>query len=417
MRDAVVIGAGLAGLAAALRLARGGAAVTLVTKGIGGLQLSQGTVDLLGYSDSGRIDAPLAALGEHLASRPGHPYSHFTPEFIAESANWLKDILGPELLVGDPASNVLIPTSVGALRPTSLYQPSMAAGIPAPGASYVIVGLKRLKDFYPKLIAENLSRQNGPDGAPIRVRSLIVDVEIRPREVDTTGTNHARALDEPAVRERLAQAIAPHLREGEVVGLPAVLGLNDAAAWKDIASRLGHEVFEIPMQPPSIPGMRLNQALTALVKKEARFILGSAVTGIDVEDGAVKAVRISTAGRETRIETKSLVLAGGGFESGALDMDSYGRVTDSILSLPVLGAEGQLLHGDFWGSEQPVFLAGLDVDDEMRPLGADKTPVYSNVHAAGGNLAGATRWREKSGEGIALASALRAADQILGSLK
>lgn len=416
MRDAVVIGAGLAGLAATLRLARGGARVTLVTKGIGGLQLSQGTIDLLGYSDSGRIDAPLAQIPEHLASRPGHPYSHFSPEFVGEAANWLKDLLGGELLVGDPASNVLIPTSIGALRPTSLYQPSMAAGIPAAGKSYVFVGLRRLKDFYPTLIAENLSRQTGPDGEPISARSLIVDVEIRPGEVDTTGTNHARALDDPEMRERLCAAIAPHLREGEVVGLPAVLGLNDLGAWKDIANRLGHEVFEIPMQPPSIPGMRLNQALTALVKSEARFILGSQVTGIEAADGVVKAVTISTAGRPTRIETKSVILAGGGFESGALDMDSYGTVTDSILGLPVLGAEGQLLHGDFWGSDQPVFLAGLDVDEEMRPLRADRAPVYTNVHAAGGNLAGATRWREKSGEGIALASALRAADSILGSL-
>lgn len=417
MRDAVVIGAGLAGLTAALRLAHGGAKVTLVTKGIGGLQLSQGTVDLLGYSDSGRITQPLAEVGTHIASRPGHPYSHFTPEFIAESANWLKEVLGPKLLVGDPRQNVIIPTSLGALRPTSLYQPSMAAGILAAGKSYVIVGLKRLKDFYPKIIAENLSRQTTADGTPIQVRSLIVDVEIRKDEVDTTGTNHARALDNAAMRERFVAAIAPHLREGEVVGLPAVLGLNDLDAWKDIEKRLGHEVFEIAMQPPSIPGMRLNQELTALVKAQARFIIGSHVTGIETKDGAVTAVSISTAGRPTRIETKNVVLAGGGFESGALDMDSYGTVTDSILGLPILGAEGQLLHGDFWGCEQPVFLAGLDVDDAMHPLDANKKPVYSNVYAAGGNLAGATRWREKSGEGIALASALRAADQILGSLK
>lgn len=206
------------------------------------------------------------------------------------------------------------------------------------------------------------------------------------------------------------------MRDGEVVGLPAILGLNDLAAWKDLASRLGHEVFEILMQPPSVPGMRLNQTLTALVKDEARFILGSQVTGIEVEDGQVRAVSISTAGRNTRIETKSVVLAAGGFESGAIDMDSYGTVTDTILGLPILGAEGQLLHGDFWGSDQPVFLAGLNVDDAMHPLDAQGRPVYSNVYAAGSNLAGATRWREKSGEGIALASALRAADEILGSI-
>lgn len=415
MRDAVVIGAGIAGLAATLRLARGGARVTLVAKGLGGLQLSQGTIDILGYS-ADRVDAPLDAIESHVAARPTHPYTHFTPSYVGEAARWVRDLLGEDLLVGNPDTNVLLPTGVGALRPTSLYQPSMAAGIPADGREYVIVGLRQIKDFYPTLIAENLSRHRGADGQPIMARAEILDFEIRPGEVDTTSTNAARALDDPQMRARLADAIAPLVRDGEVVGLPAILGLNDPTAWKDLASRLGHEVFEISMQPPSVPGMRLNQALTALVKDEARFILGSQVTGIEVEDGRVRAVSISTAGRDTRIETKNIVLAAGGFESGAIDMDSYGTVTDTILGLPILGAEGQLLHGDFWGSDQPVFLAGLNVDDAMHPLDAQGRPVYSNVYAAGSNLAGATRWREKSGEGIALASALRAADEILGSI-
>ena len=39
--------------------------------------------------------------------------------------------------------------------------------------------------------------------------------------------------------------------------------------------------------------------------------------------------------------------------------------------------------------------------------------MYENLYAVGGLLAGAIRWREKSGEGIALASALAAADSIL----
>lgn len=416
MRDAVVIGAGLAGLTAALYLARGGASVTVVTKGLGGLQLGQGTVDILGYSES-RVAAPIAQISEHISSRPTHPYTHFAPEFVAQSANWLKDVLGPDLLIGDPEKNVVLPTAIGALRPTSLYQPSMEAGIPADGASYLIVGLRRLKDFYPTLAAENLSRQTTPNGEPIKARSLIVDVEMRADEVDTTGTNHARTLDRAEMRTKLVEAIKPHVREGEIIGLPAVLGLDDLNAWKDIADQLGHKVFEIPMQPPSIPGMRMNQVLTALVKAEARFILGSAVKGIETDGQNVTAVMIGTAGHSTRIETKNVILAGGGFESGALDMDSYGKVTETILGLPVLGAEGQLLHGDFWGADQPIFLAGLDVDDEMHPLDAAKKPVYTNVYAAGGNLAGATRWREKSGEGIALASALRAADSILGSLK
>ena len=49
MRDVVVIGAGLAGLAAAIKAADAGLSVTLITKGVGGIQLGTGTVDILGY--------------------------------------------------------------------------------------------------------------------------------------------------------------------------------------------------------------------------------------------------------------------------------------------------------------------------------------------------------------------------------
>ena len=53
----------------------------------------------------------------------------------------------------------------------------------------------------------------------------------------------------------------------------------------------------------------------------------------------------------------------------------------------------------------------------MRVVDENGTAVYTNLFAAGGNLAGATRWREKSGEGIALASALAAVDAIVEELK
>ena len=98
-------------------------------------------------------------------------------------------------------------------------------------------------------------------------------------------------------------------------------------------------------------------------------------------------------------------------------MDSYGTVRETICGLPVMGTSGQLLHADFWGEDQPLFLAGLAVDDNMRVLNEEGAPVCPNLYAAGGNLAGATRWREKSGEGIALASALAAVDSIVEELK
>ena len=78
MRDVVVIGAGLAGLSAAIKAADAGLSVTLVTKGVGGIQLGTGTVDILGYRPE-PVEAPLEALEGHVAwpatppPTPTHP--------------------------------------------------------------------------------------------------------------------------------------------------------------------------------------------------------------------------------------------------------------------------------------------------------------------------------------------------------
>ncbi len=84
MTRAVVVGAGLAGLAAGIRLAQGGAAVTVVAKGSGGLHLSPGTIDVLGYAP-GRVDAPAEAMPGFLADHPDHPYAQLAPEPLAEA--------------------------------------------------------------------------------------------------------------------------------------------------------------------------------------------------------------------------------------------------------------------------------------------------------------------------------------------
>ena len=47
------------------------------------------------------------------------------------------------------------------------------------------------------------------------------------------------------------------------------------------------------------------------------------------------------------------------------------------------------------------------VDDEQRPMGEDGRPVYENLLAAGATLAGAVPWREKSGDGLSLATGTR----------
>lgn len=420
MSRVIVIGAGVAGLATAIRLARAGLGVTLLTKGIGGLHLSQGTVDVLGYrpaeAGSARVTDPLAALADLSAASPSHPYAVIGPDAVRAGVEFVRDLV-PDLLVGQADANQLFPTAVGAVRPTCLAQPSMLAGACVDGAKFVIVGLRRLKDFHPDLVAGNLARTVLDGGGRMQARSLFVDVPARPGEIDSFALSYARAFDSAAYRASFAEELRPLVNDGETVGLPAVLGLREPNAWRDLADKLGHPVFEIPLPPPSVPGMRLNAALTAAARAAGvRVVNGSWVTDPRIEDGRVRSVRFTTAGTPREFAGDAFVLAAGGFESGALTLDSHDAVTERVFGLPLAGTGGDLVHGDYWGAEQPLFAVGVAVDDSMRVVAPGSGPVYDNLWAAGGVLAGAYRWSEKSGEGIALGSAVKAADAIAKEL-
>ncbi|MFT8395565.1 glycerol-3-phosphate dehydrogenase subunit GlpB [Propionibacterium sp.] len=432
MRDVVVVGAGVAGLVAAIKLRRAGLQVCLVYKGLGGLQLGQGTVDVLGYRP-GRVSRPLAELGDFLADQeqhggPTHPYAVTGADAVREGVSYLAELVGEGLLQGDPEVNVVLPTAIGALRPTNLYQPSMADGVVSldpetPGALHsgsrlVVVGIDELKDFPAALIAGNLSSQELPGGGHLQARAVQISFPARDHEADSTGLNIARALDDPARRRDFVRLLSAIVQPGETVAVPAVLGVEDPDAFSEIRAQLGEPLFEIPIPPPCVPGMRLNEKLTRIAKAErVELVRGSLVTGVDTEGSQIQAVVVATAGHPTHIAARQVLLAPGGFESGSLELDSYGNLGERILDLPLARPEGELIN-DTWAREQPLFRVGVAASHDMAVLDpATGRPVWTNLHAAGGILAGAMRWDEKSGEGIALASAVRASDAIITSLK
>lgn len=412
MSDVIVIGAGLAGLTAALRLRQAGKSVTLLTKGIGGLQLGQGSIDVLGYGPD-LVEHPIDALEGFVAGHQDHPYGTIGADAVRRGIDFLQQSLPEGDLVGDANTNRRYPTAVGAMRPTALVPPSMEAGVCEPGRRFVIVGIRELKDFYPELVAQNLAR-TPLDGGRVEARAEHISFPAREGEVDSTALNIARRLDDPSARERLVYLLKHLVREGEAVGLPAVLGTSEEV-YRDVAARLGAPVFEIPLPPPSVPGFRQNDALVRAVKESrVRFVNGTKVLRARVEGGVVKGVTIKGTGREQEYTADQFVLATGGFESGALKLDSYNELHEVVFDLPVKGGTiDEMVHGDYWGADQPLFKAGLAVDEQMRPLDAQGQVVLTNLHACGGILAGAQRWSEKSGEGIALGSMIRATDSIL----
>jgi len=416
VNDTVVVGAGLAGLAAALRLAAAGRRVTVLALGVGGLPLSPGVVDVLGYAPD-RVERPGEALDRLAAERPSHPYAVLGRARVERALAWLREAVDGYALVGGVERNMLLPTAVGVARPTAMAPETMAGGDLRAGGRYVVVGLRALRDLHARIAADNLARARTPDGGGVEARAVLVEATPRPEAAEVAAPVFARAMDGAALRRQLAEEIRPRLEPGEVVGIPAVLGMRDPhGAWSELQERLGTAVFEIATPPPSVPGLRLNEILSAAIRRHGgRIVIGPQIVGAERAGGGIRALVAETSGRRRAYEARSFVLAPGGFESGALHLDSRGTLRERALGLPLAGVPDDGLppfSAGYW-DDHPILRAGVAVDERMRPVDADGRVVHPNLRAAGAILAGATPWREKSGEGIAVASGVAAADAIL----
>ncbi len=412
--DTVVIGAGLAGLTAGLRLTEQGQRVLIVARGVGATHLAPATVDVLGYLGDARVDAPAASLPALLAAAPDHPYGHVTADQLAIALAWFGDHAAGLGYVGDPSENLLLPTALGVAKPSALAPATMSGGDLRAGGRFVFVGFKGFKDFHPALIADNIVRARLP--APITARAL----EIQPpsgRYGDLSPRVIAGRFDDDHLGDWLTAALERGVEPDERIGVPAVLGLRRAVeTWQELEKRLGRKVFEVSTLPPSIPGIRLFNALTrALRDGGARIVLGVRAAGVRATGLRIEAVEVANATGTVSYPARSVVLASGGFASGGLDLDSFGVTRETVFDLPLIGVpEGDRVRfAPGYFDRQPLAEAGVATDDLLRPIDRSGVPVYTNLHAAGAILGGAVPWKERSGTGISVATGYAAAQAIL----
>ena len=413
--DALVIGAGTAGLTAAIRLAQGGLSVLVVATGEGCLPLAGGTVDVLGYAP-GRVADPLDALPGFLDANPEHPYRLAGVAGLQQSAAWFLRVAEPLGYTGELNRNRWVPTVLGGLRPTALVPGAMAAADLSGGGEVLIAGIHGFRDFHPALLAENLS-QPAPAPAP-SIRARATELDWPGSAGDLVPFRLARRLEDAGIRRDLAAQLRGKLGGAVALGMPAVLGRERAAeVHADLERRLNLPVFEIPGLPPSLPGLRLFDCLRrALRGAGGRLILGSSAVSATRKGEAVTSVTITQASRRVEVSAGFYVLATGGFATGGIEREPDGELREPVFGLPVHGlAPGQEPFGADYLAEHPLDRVGLRTDADGRPLGEAGAPFALNLYAAGAVLAGALPWREKSGEGVSLATGWHAAEAILSS--
>lgn len=227
----------------------------------------------------------------------------------------------------------------------------------------------------------------------------------------------ARAFDRAPFRAALAAQLGPLLRPGERVAFPAVLGMNAALeALADLETRLGRAGLRDPDPAAVDPGHPDLQRLRPAAAHRGRQSADRAPRSSDSKtDGLrVTAITSQTAARDRDWACDAVVLATGGVASGGIVVDLHRVAREVVFDLPVVAAaappetvNGLSAPAAYFERPAPS-LPGLAVDAALRPLDAAGTAAYLNLYAAGALLTGAEPWREKSGEGISLASGWRA---------
>ncbi len=417
-QDVVVVGAGPAGLAAALGAAEAGARVAVLAGGVGTTHLAAGTVDVLGYWPPGAADPvkrPREIVARLVEEAPGHPYALVGVAGVEEALNAFGRAVAAQGLAyeGSLDANQMLPTPAGALKPTCLVPRAMAAGAAVAEGRTLIAGFAGTQDFYPGFVAANL-RAQGLDAGHVWLDVAAVRAR-RPQ----TAVVLASLLDDPAVLNEVIRAVRPHASGVDRIGLPAVLGFR---RHPEVVVRLeeavGVPVFEVPTLPPSVPGFRLFEALRRhLAARRVRITIGAEVVQAFADGDRLVAVGTATASRVQRHPAAAFVLATGGILGGGIVTRPDGSVAEVALGLPVsapAAREGwlrpQLMHPD----GHPIYRAGVRVDGRLRPVTGEGQVVYGNVYAAGAVLAGTDLWREKSHEGVSLATGYRAGRAAAG---
>jgi glycerol-3-phosphate dehydrogenase subunit B len=308
--------------------------------------------------------------------------------------------------------NLLLPSPVGAARPTYLAPQAQLAGDLERPEPMLIVGFQGMRDFYPKLLAENLAKQGYP------ARATFAPLDLISSRRDNSPIQLAHGLENAPAQARLAAALKKAVRSGERVGLPAILGVEQhATALANLQEQTGATLFEIPTLPPSAPGMRLYLALRRqLMQLGVRVEAGMEAIGFHAEGRQIRWVKTETSARPLKHHARNFLLATGGVLGGGFTSDHSGRFWEVIFRLPLTAPQERTrwFRPQFLDARgHPVFQSGVQVNQRFQPVDDEGAPVYDNLWAAGGALAHADSIRERSLEGMAIATGMAAAQAIV----
>ncbi|SDK24884.1 glycerol-3-phosphate dehydrogenase subunit GlpB [Aliiruegeria lutimaris] len=410
-----VIGTGIAGFAASIFALKRGLDVAQFGHS-GAMAYTTGYLDLLGVHGQRIRQDPWAALDELRRDEPQHPMSKLSNPTIRTAFDGFTDALCDMGIgytkAGEQNLSGLLPNGVA--KPTLSVPKTMLPGIAAreAGARTLVLDFDGLQGFSAKAFEVNFAER-----WPALKSARLTFPDMENRQVFPEVL--ARSLENRATQEALAGLIRPLLNGAEYVGVPAILGMH---APDEIRARMEHAIgatlFEIPTIPPAVPGIRLRECFERAfpdmgVKLEPQLKVSNVEFG---RSGAT--LFLHGPMEDLEIEASAVLLATGRFLSGGLKSDQH-RLSEPLLDLPILQPDGRqewFRHEYLDPRGHPINRLGIEVDSAFRPVMPDGDPVNERLFAAGAILAHQDWVRQRSGAGLAIATAYAATEAAAAML-
>lgn len=408
--DTILTGGGLSALVCGIRLQRNGVKTAVVSSGQSSLFFFSGAFGFLSVlPDGSPVERPLDALA---ALPENHPYSKIGAGNIAGYADGFKDFFAScgVKLNGCGGSNLMRYLAAGGMKRAWASLPELdlfPSDKPLAGKRVLVVRIPGFLDYFPTIICDSLKKE----GASVRMSDVTVpEIDALKNSANVVRSiSLAKVLEQPEVLSSFIMAVRSAASDDdEIIVLPQVFGLKSEDVMDMIRESFGQKVLFFNTMTPSVPGNRLYVRLKAAYEAAGGvFISGTARGGV-IEGDVLRRISVE----DQDMEADSFVLATGSFVSRGL-VSSYDSVAEPVLGLDVdyLKDRSEWTSADI-GDRQSFMGFGVRTDDAFHPS-VNGVPVR-NLYAAGSILSGTDSLHEGSGAGVAVFTAMRVSDLILG---
>ena len=416
--DVIVVGAGLAGVTAALRAADRGGNVLLLSAGAGVMTISSGSIDVLGVAGGEVVSGDPFARFDRLD--PAHPYALIGSGEAAAAVDFIAARAAeaglPLRVSAADGGNVWLPTAAGTLKPVFLASPGMSPKGLYDATVTAVAGIRGLKDFSSRLVARGLSENRLFAGKTFTPVVLDPPRHLRDGGRDVTTLDVARFVERPGGVDWLCGALSLLPARSQALLLPSILGVDDVARiHASLEEKLGLPVVECVCPPPAVSGLRLHNALRRALGKSGIVAFDNVtVTQAIVEDRRCRGLMTRHGGIQRIFSAKSYIIATGGFYGKGIATQP-GQAVERIFNIPVAvpPLPENWSNERFFSRGRHAFAAlGVAVDGDLLAVDGEGSVLFSNVYFAGRTLQGYDFAAEKSGSGVAVATGYAAGNRV-----